>query len=108
MGLTELCVLDSKFRCEKRFSRSDELTRHVRIHSSDRGRKKTAQQQAAAAAAAAAAANGQPPPPTGKKGSKAARESKQPSPAPEIIDVSFHLFSCCIHDRLLWERTTFI
>lgn len=28
--------------CDKRFSRSDELTRHVRIHQTDRGRKKAA------------------------------------------------------------------
>ena len=97
----------SDYRCEKRFSRSDELTRHVRIHSSDRGRKKTAQQQAAAAAAAAAAANGQPPPPTGKKGSKAARESRQPSPAVEVIDVSSHSsFRRFSHLLVRWRKTS--
>jgi len=53
------------------------LTRHIRIHSSDRGRKKTAQQQAAAAAAAAAAANGQPI----KKGGK---QSRQGTPGDEV------------------------
>jgi hypothetical protein len=74
-----------KNRCEKRFSRSDELTRHVRIHSSERGRKKTAQQQAQAQAAAVATAmNGgvAPPPSTGKKAK--GRESRQNSPGDEV------------------------
>lgn len=66
-------------RCEKRFSRSDELTRHIRIHSSERGRKKTAQQQAAAAAAAAA---GGTPPVPGKKGKQG--QSRQGSPSDEV------------------------
>lgn len=35
--------------CEKRFSRSDELTRHSRIHQTDRGKKKAAAQAAAIA-----------------------------------------------------------
>lgn len=43
--------------CDKRFSRSDELTRHVRIHQTDRGRKKASQQAASNAASPATSPN---------------------------------------------------
>ena len=63
-------------RCDKRFSRSDELTRHVRIHQTDRGRKKANQQ------AAASGTNS----PNGKEGVRPKKEStsRQGTPSEEV------------------------
>ncbi|KAK4554523.1 hypothetical protein LTR86_008377 [Recurvomyces mirabilis] len=49
---------DVNMRCTKRFSRSDELTRHSRIHNNPNSRRGNKQHVAAAAAAAAAIQNG--------------------------------------------------
>lgn len=70
-------------RCDKRFSRSDELTRHVRIHASDRGRKKAAA-QAAAAAAAAGNGGGANSPQTAAGRKAKAQNSRGPSPIDEV------------------------